>query len=252
MNRIITILISFFFFTQLYANDKVEKNEKLNVLVFSKTTEYRHQSISNGIKMLSELAQESNWEVTATENSEFFNNDFLKRFDVVVFLNPSGDVLTDKQQKAFQNHMKSGKGFVGIHSSADCEYEWEWYGELNGAYFESHPPSQIGTVIFEDYDHPAMEAFKEMKTYTTFDEWYTFKANPRENVNVLARLDESSIKEAENDDWKMGDHPLIWWQEYDGIRSFYTVFGHTAETFDDPNIRQHIAGAIEWAGKRTD
>jgi type 1 glutamine amidotransferase len=252
MNRILILLFSCFFLSQLSAEEKEEKIEKLDVLVFSKTEGYRHQSISNGIKMMSELAQEYHWEVTSTENSDFFSNDFLKRFDVVVFLNPTLDVLSEKQQRAFQNFMESGKGFIGIHASADCEYEWEWFGKLNGAYFSAHPPAQVGTVIFEDYNHPAMEAFKEMETYTTFDEWYTFKANPREEVNVLARLDESSIKEAKNDDWKMGDHPLIWWQEFDDIRSFYTVFGHTDEAFDDPNIRKHIAGAIEWAGKRID
>ena len=40
--------------------------------------------------------------------------------------------------------------------------------------------------------------FKGMKSYTTFDEWYTFKENPRPNVNVLATLDEASIKKFDN------------------------------------------------------
>ncbi len=53
-----------------------------------------------------------------------------------------------------------------------------------------------------------MEPFEGMKTYITFDEYYMCRENPRPNVNVLATLDESSIKKYENDDWIMGDHPI--------------------------------------------
>ena len=94
-----------------------------------------------------------------------------------------------------------------------------------------------------------------MKTYTTVDEWYAFKENPRPNVNVLARLDESSVKKGrkdENDKWRMGDHPLIWWTEKDEMRSFYTVFGHTHEAFQDELVIEHITNAINWAAKRID
>ena len=252
MKKLILLLLAATLLVPAFAKKEKEEIEKLNVLVFSKTAGFRHQSISSGIKMMFDLAKEKSWEVTATENSSLFSLDFLMNFDVVVFMNPTQDVLTDKQQKAFETFMKTGKGFIGVHASADCEHDWEWYGKLNGAYFRTHPPAQEGKVIFENFDHPSMEVFKGMDSYTTVDEWYTFKANPRENVNVLARLDESTVVKSKNDDWKMGDHPLIWWQEYDGIRSFYTVFGHTDEAFEDPNVRAHIAGAIDWAGKRVD
>ena len=234
-----------------FSQEKSEASpSKLNVLVFSKTAGFRHNSIANGIKILSELAQEHAWELTSTENSQLITPVFLTHFDVVVFLNPTGDIFNQEQEKAFADFMKTGKGFVGIHASADCEYDWAWYGGLNGAYFRMHPPAQEGTVIFEDCNHPAMKVFEGKNSWTTFDEWYSFKANPRAKVNVLARLDESSIKKANNDDWKMGDHPIVWWQEYEGARSFYTGFGHTSEAFDDPNVKAHLAGAIEWAGKR--
>ena len=232
------------------ANAQDQKKAPAKVLVFSKTDGFRHNSISNGIKMISELGQSENWVMTATENAELFTYEFLSLFDVVVFLNPTKNVFDDKQQKAFERFIKTGKGFVGIHAATDCEYDWHWYGGLTGAYFKIHPPAQEGTVIFEDYDHPAMVAFWNMKTYTTYDEWYSFTENPRGKVHVLARLDENSIKKSPNNDWKMGDHPIIWYHEYEGSRSFYTVFGHTPESFDDENVRQHIAGAINWAARR--
>jgi type 1 glutamine amidotransferase len=167
-------------------------------------------------------------------------------------LNPTGDALNEAEQEAFQSFMQKGKGFIGIHAAADCEYDWPFYGELVGAYFKTHPPAQKATVIFENFDHPAMKPFEGKKTYTTVDEWYSFKKNPRENVNVLARLDENTIKRSKDDNWKMGDHPLIWWNEKEGIRSFYTVFGHTHEAFQDQLIIEHITNAINWAAKRID
>ena len=230
----------------------IAQNNKINVLVFSKTLGYRHNSISTGIKMMSDLAQKRNWVMTATENADLFTPEFLKNFDVVVFLNPTADVLNDQQQKDFEAFMASGKGFVGIHAAAYCEYGWAWYGQLNGAFFKTHPPAQIGTVIFENTDHPSMAPFKGMKSYRTLDEWYSFKENPRAKVHVLARLDETSLNEAtlKDDKWKMGDHPLIWYQEIGNSRSFYTVFGHTPEAFENPKIKEHIGCAVDWVAKR--
>lgn len=256
MNKLLLLaFITALLFNTVTAQNQDEKvPEKINILVFSKTVGFRHNSISSGIKMISELGQKENWIVSCTENSDLFTTNFLNKMDVVVFLNPTQDVFDDKQQKALEEFIKSGKGFVGIHAATDCEYDWSWYGGLTGAYFRTHPPAQEGTVIIESTDHPAMEPFTGMATYITFDEWYSFKANPRDNANihVLASLDESSIKKAKNDEWKMGDHPLIWYQEYEGTRSFYTVFGHTPEAFEDENVQKHIAAAINWAARRID
>jgi len=228
------------------------QDKKINVLVFSRTTGFRHNSISTGLKMMSDLAQERKWILTATENADLFTADFLKTFDVVVFLNPTLEVLNDQQQKNFEEFMAGGKGFVGIHAAADCEYDWAWYGQLNGAFFKTHPPAQTATVIFENTDHPSMVPFKGMDTYRTFDEWYSFKENPRAKVHVLARLDETSLNEAtlKDDKWKMGDHPLILYQETGNSRSFYTVFGHTPEAFLDPKVKVHIGCVVDWVAKR--
>jgi hypothetical protein len=228
------------------------QNKKINVLVFSKTAGFRHNSIENGIKMITNLASKRNWAVTATEDPSVFAPSTLKKFEVLVFLNPTGDVLNEAQQKAFEDFMNSGKGFVGIHAATDCEYEWPFYGKITGAYFRTHPKAQTATVVFENTSHPGMKAFRGMKEYRTFDEWYSFKENPRARVHVLARLDENSLDEEtrKDDTWKMGDHPLIWYQEINQSRSFYTVFGHTPEAFDDPKISEHIADAIDWCARR--
>ncbi|SRR5690554_5520205 len=247
---LIVSLILLFSFTMCAQENDSEFEKPAHILVFSKTAGFRHESLSSGIKMLFDLNKSQNWVVTATEDAGVFSDELLSAFDVVVFLNPSGDALDESQQEAFERFMKKGKGMVGIHSAADFEYEWPFYGELIGGYFKNHPPAQTGTVVFENFDHPAMEPFKGMKSYTTYDEWYTFRENPREKANVLATLNESSIKRYDNDNWRMGDHPLIWWIEKDGMRSFYTGFGHTHEAFQDEKIKEHIKNAVNWAAKR--
>lgn len=244
--------ILFFILSVFISLGSIAQNEKkLSVFVFSKTKGFRHKSIPAGLKTIATLAQERGWVLTATEDESFFTDDNLSKFDVCVFLNPTGDILNNDQQAAFENFIRKGKGFVGIHAAADCEYDWKWYGELNGAFFKTHPPYQIATINIENTDHPAMKPFQDMKTYTVEDEWYSFKENPRGKVTVLATLDESSIKILPKKDmgWKMGDHPVIWYHEFEGSRAFYTVFGHGDNAFENDKIKEHLGAAIEWAGK---
>ena len=244
---VITLLIS-----NLIAcgQDKPEFENPLNIVVFSKTVGFRYGSISSGLKMLFDESKKQNWIITATEDASMMNDAVLKSMDVAVFLNPTGDALNLEEQAAFEKWIAGKKGFVGIHAAADCEYEWQFYDNLLGAHFKTHPATQKATVVFENFNHPAMKPFAGMKSYTTVDEWYTFKVNPRPNVNVLAAIDESTITKFDNENWRMGDHPIIWYNDKDGIRSFYTGFGHTDEAFQDKKIIEHIRNAINWAGRR--
>jgi len=53
-------------------------------------------------------------------------------------------------------------------------------------------------------------------------------------------------------DGAMGDnHPMSWYHDFDGGRSFYTELGHTDESWSDPLYLQHLLGGIEYAmGKK--
>ena len=249
----LTLLCFLMLIFGIQAQKEESKFEKpIHLLVFTKTAGYRHESISSGVKMLFDLSQKENWIITATEDEKVLSDVFLSNVDVAVFLSPSGNAISDAGKQAFEKWINSGKGFVGIHAATTLEYDWAFYGQLCGAYFKNHPVAQEATVVFENTDHPAMKPFKGMKSYTTFDEWYTFRENPRLNVKVLATLDEKSIKKFNDDGFRMGDHPIIWSQEKDGIRSFYTGFGHTEESFQDKLIIEHIKNAINWAAKRID
>lgn len=102
------------------------------VLVFSKTEGFRHGSIPEGIEAVKALGREHGLEVKATEEAAEFTEEGLRDYAVVVFLNTTGTVFDEAQREAFQAHIRSGGGYVGIHSAADTEYDWPWYREFDG------------------------------------------------------------------------------------------------------------------------
>ncbi|MFG2055555.1 ThuA domain-containing protein [Micromonospora sp. NPDC048930] len=212
-------------------------------LVFSKTAGFRHDSIPAGIAAIQKLGQENNFAVDATEDAGAFTDANLARYDVVVWLSTTGDVLDGDQQAAFERYIRSGGGYAGVHAASDTEYEWPWYGKLVGAYFNSHPAIQQATVKVDDHVHPSTEPLPDRWVRT--DEWYNYRADPRGKVHVLAALDERSYGPGTG---AMGtSHPIAWCQQYDGGRSWYTGGGHTDASYTEPEFLKHLLGGIKTA-----
>jgi cytochrome c len=204
--------------------------EKKKILIFSKTKGYRHESIEDGKLALIELGKKNDIEADTTEDASLFNEENLRKYRAVVFLSTTMDVLDPIQQADFKRFIEAGGGFVGIHAAADTEYEWHWYGKLLGAYFKSHPKQQQATL-------------KKVKpfgpntlpdTWSTFDEWYNYKKiSP--DINVIYNLDETSYEGGENG----ANHPIAWYHDFEGGRSFYTGLGHTKESYTDSLFLDH-------------
>jgi len=213
---------------------------KPRILVFSKTGGFRHSAIEIGIKAIRKLGEENKFRVDATEDASTFNVKNLKKYDAVVFLNTTQDVLNEHQQDAFTGYIRSGGGFVGIHAASDTEYDWPWYGKLVGAYFNGHPQIQQANIILKDKSHISSQHLPN--TWTRTDEWYNFKdLNP--SINVLLTIDEESYEGGTNGDY----HPISWYHAYDGGRAFYTAMGHTGASYEEEDFLQHILGGINYA-----
>ncbi|WP_375546779.1 ThuA domain-containing protein [Streptomyces gossypii] len=216
------------------------------VLVFSKTAGFRHSSIEEGIAALNDLGSANNFTVDATEDAQAFTEANLAKYEAVVFLSTTGDILNANQQTAFERYIQGGGGYVGIHSAADTEYDWQFYGGLAGALFHSHPHNQTATVDVEDRAHDATAHLGA--TWQRFDEWYNYRTNPRTSARVLASLDESSYSGGNMG----GDHPIAWCKNYEGGRAFYTGGGHTEESYTEPDFRRHLLGGIRWSAGMTE
>lgn len=210
------------------------------VLVFSKTTGYRHDSIPDGIAAIQKLGQDNNFAVDTTEDATVFTDANLAKYKTVVFLSTTGDPLDQQSEKdAYQRYIEHGGGFVGIHAAADSGYNWAWYGNLVGAYFKEHPAIQQATVTVEDPAHPSTKGLPTQWSRT--DEWYDYRTNPRAQVHVLTSLNEKSYSGG-----TMGfDHPNTWCQNYDGGHAWYTGLGHTKESYTEANFLHLVLGGIE-------
>lgn len=215
-------------------------NATPRILLFSKTVGFRHASIPDAIAAIEALGESNGFDVEQTEDSSSFTPETLGAYDAVIFVMTTGDVLTDPQQAAFEAYIQNGGGYVGIHSASDTEYDWPWYGDLMGAFFDNHPQIQPATIDVEDRTHLSTRHLDDM--WMRNDEWYNYRRNPRSQVNVLMTLDESTYSGG-----TMGDHPIAWYHEFDGGRAWYTGGGHTKESYSEADFMQHILGGIQYA-----
>ena len=211
-----------------------------DVLVFTRTTGYRHDSIPAGIAALKELGAQAGYVVEASEDPCALSEQALAHLRVVVFLNTSGTILQDEQRSAFEKWVRAGGGFVGVHAAADTEYDWPFYDQLLGTHFASHPAIQSATIRVIDSQHPVTAALPAAWTRT--DEWYDFRSQPA-GVQVLAELDESTYSGG-----RMGQHhPILWTHELGSGRCVYLAAGHTLQSYAEPLFRSVLLGALRFA-----
>ncbi len=225
--------------------------EQFKVLVFSKTAGWHHESIPAGVAAIQRLGQLHDFGVFWTEDANLVMNDKeLAKYQAVVFLLTTGDILDAAQKAAFERYIRAGGGFVGVHSAADTEHGWPWYGRLVGRMFQAHPANQTATLTVEEADFPGMDRFPRRFLFT--EEWYQFGPPRVEGLKVLLTVDERTYRPATEWGGKpvapMGaSHPISWYQQVDGGRSFYTALGHLPATYGDERFQHHLFGGIYWA-----
>ena len=220
---------------------------EFDVLVFSKTNGWRHKSIEAGVESIQDLGKKHNFSVDHTEDSTRFSDSGLAKYEAIIFLSTTGDVLGDAEEAAFEKFIRSGKGYVGIHAAADTEYDWQFYREVVGRQFIQHPEHQKGTIYTIEQDFPGMEGFGD--SMSIYEEWYEYTVPYNTDLKYLMRLDTNSITtNGYKGKCEMGVfHPLAWYHEPAGGRAFYTGIGHMEDTFVLPAFQQHLSAAIRWA-----
>ncbi|GAB4518454.1 MAG: hypothetical protein OHK0046_26080 [Anaerolineae bacterium] len=225
-------------------------NEAINILIFSKTVGFRHDSIPAGIARIQQIALDQGWTTTATENASFFTTDNLNDFDLVIFLNTRGDVFNATQQTAFQQYIENGGGLYGIHAALVTEFNprWQFYYDLMGTLFNTqiYEVVQPGSLIVEEPEHPAAANLPNPWSHT--DEWYNYDRDPRPYVDgVVLALDPDSVDPQTLVGNTGSQHPVAWYNEYAGGRAFYTSFGHPSAAYGEPLFIDHMTGAMKWA-----
>ena len=238
--RIALLFINFFLFP--FDTDinclNCSSNNSYSVLVITETKGWVHDSIESGLKLIQNIGNKNNFNVYHSDNSSVITYKNLKEIKTIIFLNTTEEILTDVEQKVMESFIKSGKGFVGVHAAADTEYNWQWYGKLVGAYYRNHPEVMNGKILTINHkitNHLDSE-------WEIEDEWYNFDY-VNYDINILLHLDEESYIGGEHPDY----HPITWYHEYDGGRSFYTGLGHTKEVYYDERFIKLLEKGILYA-----
>ncbi|MGK9369767.1 TonB family protein [Melioribacter sp. Ez-97] len=219
------------------------ETDKIKMLVFYRASGYVHESTETAIDMFCKLADTYKFSIDCSDDSTKINTDNLKNYDLLVFLNTSGDILDEKGKKALVEFSKSGKGFVGIHSAAATLENWDWYCNFIGACFDDHPEIQDAVIRVKDRDHLSTKHLPDSLVWR--DEWYNWKKLP-ENADILLTVDENTYKGGKHGDF----HPVSWCKEINKFRVWYTALGHLPEHYTDQNFIKHIVGGIYWAANK--
>jgi len=236
----ITYIALMFISCSTNRHEDPEQETELNVLIFSKTGAFRHESIEPGGAAMKSYFEDYNITSTQTEDPTVFNSSSFASYDVIIFFQTTGNILDSIQQESLKKFIQSGKGFVGIHAASDAEYDWPWFAGLVGVQFADHPVIQQATFVKVDTAQFTTKHLPDRWTRT--DECYNFKQLPS-NVTVVLTVDESTYQGGTHG----ANHPISWYHDYDGGRSFYTAMGHTVENYQDTLFLEHIMRGVEWA-----
>lgn len=249
MNRIkfcLTIL-----FAQIILSFSATAQQKqFKALLVTTTKGWHHESLHAGVLAIQQLGVKNFFDVTLWENPNGFNDKYLEQFQVIIFLNTTGDIFDTAQQKVMERFIRGGKGFVGIHSASDTEYDWDWYTKLVGRMFHIHPAIQTAKLKVLDAKFPGLQDFADGKLWT--DEWYDFTPEKTSGLNYILSVDETTYNPkvswgAKKSDGMGAMHPISWYHNYDGGRAFYTALGHIPVIFSDQAFLSHVYAGILWA-----
>jgi type 1 glutamine amidotransferase len=216
-----------------------------------------HASVQAGLQMLEELGAANDFEVVRSNGEQTDLTDpqitsaGLAPFDMLFFMNTSGDLFTDPEKQIVMDFLHEKKAFAGVHAAADTERNWAWYHELVGAFFDSHSSGlQPASMTLEPgVNHPALAGLPN--PWARAEEWFTFNSfaggQTPTGLQVLLRYGSAPLTNG-----PATGQPLAWAREWEGIRSFYTALGHDPAAFGETLVRKHVLGGILWAARRLD
>ncbi len=220
---------------------------KGRLLYFTLSAGYKHASVAPSRAIVTEIGEKSGaFDTTVTKDVSVFTKQNLKKYNAVMFFTTGELPMTSAEKRAFIDFIRSGHGFIGVHSATDTFYLWKDYLEMIGGYFNGHPWHQKVTVDVVDPSNPIVSFLG--KSFQIDDEIYQIADFQYKTTHVLLRLDPQSV-----DLQKPGVHfrfygwPLAWTRRYGRGRVFYTALGHRIAVWNDPRYQRLLLNGIRWA-----
>ena len=247
--RLRRFLLCLFVAVQFADTSSFAQQTRFKVLAFySENAEPDHVRFAqDAVKFLTERAANEHFTVDATTNWRDLNDERLKGYQLVIWLNESP--TNTEQRNAFERYIKDGGAWLGFHAAGynDKDTNWPWFVDfLGGAVFytNSWPPLPARLVI-DDQVHPLM-AGAPRNFESPANEWYIWKPSPRldKAVRVLATFDASNYPIGFKDVLTGGDLPVIWTNTKH--KMLYVNMGHGDKIFTSPTQNQIIDNAVNW------
>lgn len=235
-DKIAAILCAFFLLA--YCEIKAQNAKpKFKVIAFYTAQEDKaHISfVHEANPWFTKMAAKYNFVYDSTKNWNNLNPDFLKNYQVVLFLDTRPDAPA--QREAFEKYMKNGGAWMGFHFSAFAltpskyNQDWDWYHKefLGSGQYVSNIWRPSPAVLDVDTKFPAMKKLPE--TFRTApNEWYRWQYDLRQNpdIRILASIDSASFPlgtgPKQSEIWHSGFYPVVWTNTK--YRMIYMNMGH--------------------------
>jgi uncharacterized protein len=234
----------------LIAHASAQSASQPRVLIFfSLNVEADHMLFAtDALRFFAEAADRHDFRVEATSNWADMNEENLKQYQLVVWLN---GLPPTAQQQAFERYMESGGAWLGFHVSAfnTASSRWRWFRQFigGGAFGVNNWPPLPARLIVDDTESPVTRGIP--KTWVApINEWYSWRPSPRldKNVHVLVTLDPAQyplgIKGLITD--RDPDVPVVWTNTK--FKMLYVNMGHGDKIFTSTTQNMLIENGILW------
>ncbi|MCP9753210.1 ThuA domain-containing protein [Ferruginibacter sp. HRS2-29] len=222
-------------------------------------------------KWFSSMASTHNFEYDSTGDWNNLNDTFLKKYQVVIFLDTRPE--SPARRAAFEKYMKNGGAWIGFHFAAFAMngsgilQDWTWYHNdfLGSGEYVSNTWRPTSAVLRVEQKHPVTRNFP-----TTFrsspNEWYRWKNDLRKNpdIKILVSIDSSSFPlgtgPKPHEIWHSGYYPVVWANTK--YKMIYFNMGHNdidyehnsdkelSFTFGNPLQDKLVLNSLLWLGSK--
>ncbi|HEY8944863.1 MAG TPA: ThuA domain-containing protein, partial [Polyangiaceae bacterium] len=206
---------------------------------------YSHPSIGAGRRMLQSIGQKQGFEVTIAMNESEINAAGLAKYEIVFFLNSTGEIFnTGTQRRDYETWIRNNGAYAGMHGATDSAKSWDFYKELTGQYYDLHDNVISGTIQWTDagLTHPVAKGIPN--PWNRREEWYKFNTwqswSTKPGFTILNTVTTTGG----------GTRPVSYVREWSNIRAFYTSIGHEDAPYSDPDVIKHVTAGIMWAVRR--
>ncbi|MEQ8471500.1 MAG: ThuA domain-containing protein [Marinoscillum sp.] len=189
-----------------------------------------HHNSAAFMPMLAAAVAKEGINFTYTDDPDDLNRANLEKYDALM-LYANHDEIEPAQEEALLEYVRSGKGFLPIHSASFCFRNSDEFVDMVGAQFKSHETGTFTAEIIKK-DHPAVEGVQE---FSTWDETYVHDKHAEDRTILMERVE--------------GGHhePWTWVKNYGQGRVFYTAYGHDERTWNNPGFHALVKKGILWA-----